>query len=64
MSLREEFILTQDKAKELKLDCKEPKKEDYIFVIVAMNFGGVCSKRELKKITRIVTKAYRRKERR
>lgn len=52
---------TIEKAKELKLDLiKDHQTKDYIFILVATNFGGVCNKKELNKITNIVDKAYSR----
>lgn len=57
----EAFELKHSKAKELKLEqFKEPTTKDYLFMYVAMNFGGICSEEELWKITDIVYEAYKR----
>ena len=63
MPIWKDCQLTLEKAKELKLDeLHEPKTKDYVFILVASHFGGVCSKRQLKRIANMVYKAYKKKE--
>lgn len=55
-----DFVLKQEKAKELKIDIKEPDERYCVYVYCFMHFSGFCNKEEIKQITDIVYQAYLR----
>ena len=62
MSLWSDLQITEENGKELKIeDFSEPTQKDFIDLYCRIDFGGVCNEKELKKISKIVYKAYLRK---
>ena len=61
MNLWEKCELKEDKVAELKIDeYKEPTTRDFVRILVALRFGGVCNDEEIEAITDIVFKACQR----
>ena len=58
-----DFKLTQEKAREFKLDdFQKPNDRMYIRLRMILSFGGVCNKEEIEQLTEIVYNAYKREK--